>query len=316
MKDRQLRIAINIYTYLTLTAFLPLISQGCQSQPNDIATFHADDNFSGERALQYARYQVELGPRIPGTTAHAQVVEWIESQLIEFGWSVEVQEPNTGQNRIRNILARSKEGDRNSGKYLLLGAHYDSRIYADRDPEPGYRKMPVPGANDGASGVAVLLELAKVIPPSERGKIQIVFFDAEDNGDIPGWDWILGSTAYVAGLDAFPECVVIVDMVGDSDLNLYQELNSDPELTEEIWEVAEGLGYANLFLASPKYRILDDHIPFINAGIRAVDIIDFDYPYWHTTEDTIDKISSESLQAVGETLLEWMRLTSECQGPF
>jgi Zn-dependent M28 family amino/carboxypeptidase len=191
--------------------------------------------------------------------------------------------------------------------WIIIGAHFDTRIYADQDPDPQKRALPVPGANDGASGVAVLLELARVLPPDLPGEIWLVFFDAEDNGSIPGRDWAMGSRAFVEGaLEGQPDAVVIVDMVGDTDLNIYLEKNSDQTLMQEIWEVAEGLGYSDYFIPSYKYRIIDDHIPFLEANIPAVDIIDFDYPYWHTTSDTLDKVSAKSLQIVGDVVLTWL----------
>ncbi|OQX63222.1 MAG: hypothetical protein B5M51_05260 [Anaerolinea sp. 4484_236] len=189
---------------------------------------------------------------------------------------------------------------------VILGAHYDCRIYADHDPDLSKRKQAVLGANDGASGVAVLLELARSIP-KESASIWLVFFDAEDNGNIPGWDWILGSRAFVEGYEIAPQAVVIVDMIGDADLNIYKEKNSNPELTAEIWAQAAELGYEDVFIPEEKWGMLDDHTPFLEAGIPAMDIIDFDYPYWHTTADTTDKISAQSLQAVGDTILGWLK---------
>ena len=166
--------------------------------------------------------------------------------------------------------------------------------------------QPVPGANDGASGVAVLLELARVLPEDLPGEVWLVFFDAEDNGRIPGWNWIMGSQAFVRTLDSHPDAVVIVDMIGDADQNIYQEKNSDKVLTQEIWGVAEDLGYGSSFIPSVKYSMMDDHTPFLQAGIPAIDIIDFDYLYWHTVDDTIDKVSAQSLQAVGDVVYHWV----------
>jgi Zn-dependent M28 family amino/carboxypeptidase len=163
----------------------------------------------------------------------------------------------------------------------------------------------VPAANDGASGVAVLLELARTLPEGEV-PVWLVFFDAEDNGRIEGWDWILGSREFVANNPIRPQAVVIVDMIGDADLNIYKEQNSDPALTNAIWAVARDLGYGDRFLPEYKYSILDDHTPFLEAGIPAVDIIDFDYPYYHTLEDTPDKVSPQSLEIVGKTLWTWL----------
>jgi Zn-dependent M28 family amino/carboxypeptidase len=163
----------------------------------------------------------------------------------------------------------------------------------------------VPGANDGASGVAVLLELARTLP-SDSVPVELVFFDAEDNGDLPGWEWLLGSRAYVAGLKTKPQAAVILDMIGDKDLNIYIENNSDPQLVNSIWAQAGALGFSQQFISKPKYSMLDDHTPFLEAGIPAVDIIDFDYPYWHTAADTADKVSAQSLQVVGQTIWSWV----------
>jgi Zn-dependent M28 family amino/carboxypeptidase len=172
--------------------------------------------------------------------------------------------------------------------------------------DPQMRQQAVTGANDGASGVAVLLELARVLPEEAAQTTWLVFFDAEDQGNISGWDWILGSRLFAESLEQLPEAVVIVDMVGDANLQLPREGNSDEAVASEIWAAAAELGYADIFRDEIKYHMLDDHIPFIERGIPAVDIIDFDYPYWHTSEDTLDKVSAESLQVVGDALLSWL----------
>jgi Zn-dependent M28 family amino/carboxypeptidase len=164
----------------------------------------------------------------------------------------------------------------------------------------------VPGANDGASGVAVLLELARVLPHDLEGQIWLVMFDAEDNGHLEGWDWILGSSAFAESLAEVPDGVVVVDMIGDADLQIYLEINSDKSLRTDIWEQAASLGHADVFINEEKFSMLDDHSPFLRLGIPAVDIIDFDYPYWHTLSDTPNKVSADSLQIVGETLLAWL----------
>lgn len=258
--------------------------------------------FDGSRAYQDVAYQVQLGPRYPGSEGHEQMVAWIQEQTNSSGWDTSIQETTALGHPIRNIIARRGEQD----PWVILGAHYDTRLFADQDPDLQAQELPVPGANDGGSGVSVLLELARVLPPDLDKEVWLVFFDAEDTGNIPGWDWILGSKAFVENLERKPDQVVVVDMVGDADLNLYLEQNSDPALAMQIWEKAAALGYADQFIQKPKYRMIDDHTPFLQAGITAVDIIDFDYPYWHTTEDTLDKLSAESLDAVGDTLLAWL----------
>ncbi|GAB4578387.1 MAG: M28 family peptidase [Anaerolineales bacterium] len=266
--------------------------------------------FDGERAYQDVKYQVDLGPRIPGTEGHAAVVEWMVAELEEAGWEATVQEGEYLGHPIRNVVAQRAETFPDA-EWIILGAHFDTRSRADADPDPARQNDPVPGANDGASGVAVLLELARILPPNLEKNVWLVFFDAEDDGRIEGKEWIMGSSFFVEELTAdenapLPDAAVIVDMIGDADLNVYMELNSDPALTKEIWGVAASLGYENAILPIPRHRILDDHIPFRNVGIPAVDMIDFDYPYWHTVEDTVDKVSPNSLRIIGETLLKWL----------
>lgn len=258
-------------------------------------------SFDGQRALADVEAQVAFGPRTPGSSGHAQVQEWMQTELSEAGWDSRIQSAERLGHPIRNVIAY--RGDK--APSIIIGAHYDTRMVADNDPDPAKKLEPVPGANDGASGVAILLELARVVS-KDSVPVWLVFFDTEDNGRIEGWDWILGSQAFVEELEHRPEAVVIVDMIGDADQNIYIERNSNPALVNEIWEIAAELGFQDSFISTPKYSMIDDHTPFLQAGIPAVDIIDFDYPYWHTTADTVDKISAESLEAVGRTLQEWI----------
>jgi Zn-dependent M28 family amino/carboxypeptidase len=260
--------------------------------------------FDGGRAFKDLEYQVNLGPRVLGSKAHEQVREWIIHKNKGSRWNVEVQTAIINGQDIYNIVA-AREMDQNL-PWVIIGAHYDSRMFADRDPMFENRTHPVPGANDGASGVSVLLELARILPTNLGANVWLVYFDAEDNGNLPGGEWILGSRVFVESLEGEPDAVVIVDMIGDSDLNIFMEKNSDQNLSQEIWEIAADLGYENQFIAAPKHRIIDDHLPFVQAGIQAVDIIDFDYPYWHTVADNVDKVSAVSLNIVGEVLLAWV----------
>jgi glutaminyl-peptide cyclotransferase len=258
-------------------------------------------SFDGSRAYRDVQTQVDFGPRIPGSEGHAQFRTWLRTELESAGWEVDVHESNRMGHPIYNIIAKRNADD----PQIILGAHYDTRMIADQDPELGKRFLPVPGANDGASGVAVLLEMARSLP-KDTVPVWLVFFDTEDNGRIEGWDWILGSRAFAEEIPVRPQAVVIVDMIGDSDLNIYLERNSNVAIRTEIWATAEELGYADKFINQEKFSMLDDHTPFLEAGIPAVDIIDFDYPYWHTTQDTPDKVSAESLQTVGKTLWTWI----------
>jgi Zn-dependent M28 family amino/carboxypeptidase len=286
-------ISITILFALSFIILSAVYHPGEQSEPQI---------FSGENALKTVAYQINLGPRIPGSDAHQKIGDWIVQTLKGYGWQTEIQQSTYKGQPVRNIIAR-----RGSGKpWMILGAHYDTRMAADQDPDTSKRAEPVPGANDGASGVSVLLELGRTLPENLDKEIWLVFFDSEDQGNLPDWDWILGSRAFAEQLSAKPDAVVIVDMIGDADLNIYQERNSNQELVQSIWKKAAELGYSKQFIPQLKYGMLDDHTPFLEKGIAAADIIDFDYPYWHTTSDTTEKVSAESLKIVGETLYNWI----------
>ena len=293
----------SIALYLTSIGLLLVIATGWyiyalhaarQSEPAPVS-------FDGLRAYTDVQTQVAFGPRIPGSDGHAQVIAWIRTELQFAGWQVEIQESEVLRHLIQNIVAKRNA----DAPQVIIGAHYDSRIYADEDSNPVNTNKPVPAANDGASGVAILLELARTLP-KETVNVWLVFFDAEDNWNIEGWDGELGSREFVKSNIIEPRAVVIVDMLGDADLNIYKERNSNPELTDEIWATAKSLGLEKNFIADYKYSMTDDHTPFLQAGIPAVDIIDFDYPYWHTTQDTPDKVSAASLEAVGKTIWTWI----------
>jgi glutaminyl-peptide cyclotransferase len=255
--------------------------------------------FSGIRAMEHVENQMAFGPRPTGSEAALRTGDYILSELARAGWETDTQPFEYQGVQGRNLIGRSGQGE--SSRVYILGAHYDTRRRADQDPDAP--TAPVPGANDGASGVAVLLELARVVDLSAvDGSVWLVFFDAEDNGRLDGWDWIVGSRHFAESLAIEPEYVIVVDMIGDADQDIYLEANSDPALQGHIWEVAEELGYADYFIPQVGHSMLDDHTAFLERGITAVDIIDFDYPYWHTVEDTADKVSAESLERVGRTL--------------
>lgn len=258
-------------------------------------------SFDGNRAFADVEKQLSLGPRTPGSIAQQNFIVWLVEELEKSGWQSSVQKGEMTGKPITNIVAHLGE----ESPEIILVAHYDSRLLADSDPDPEKHSQPVPGANDGASGVALLVELSRILP-DDTVPIWLLFTDAEDNGRISGWDWILGARYFVSTMQVQPKAVIVVDMIGDRELNIYKELNSDPELTSQIWDVARGLGYEEYFINESKHAIIDDHVPFIESGIPAVDIIDIEYPFWHTTQDTLDKISPNSLAVVGETLLQWI----------
>jgi Zn-dependent M28 family amino/carboxypeptidase len=227
---------------------------------------------------------------------------WIKNELTRAGWDVSDQITRRLDHPIDNIVAKRGQG----APWIILGAHYDCRMHADQDENPDLRLQPVPGADDGASGVAVLLELARSLPVTLDKQVWLVFFDAEDQGNFPGWDWSLGASAFAESLTTQPQAVIIVDMIGDRDLNIYYERNSNAAIMRSIWDEAASSGFKKQFIPTYHWNMQDDQIPFIQRGIPAVDIIDFDYPSWHTTSDTLDKISAESLNAVGITLYQWI----------
>jgi len=258
--------------------------------------------FNGQHAYADVETQVAFGPRSPGTEGHDKIREWMQNEIVTAGWQLEVQASEVMGHTVYNIIAKNSD----EPPQIIIGAHYDSRIFADHDPDVINQTKPVPAANDGASGVAVLLGLARSLS-NDAPSVWLVFFDAEDNGRIEGWDWILGSREFVKNNPALqPQAVVVIDMIGDADLNIYKERNSNAAITDEIWAAAQSLGYEDKFIPDYKYSMLDDHTPFLEAGIPAVDLIDFDYPYWHTISDTPDKVSAESLQVVGDTLYTWL----------
>lgn len=255
--------------------------------------------FDGQNAYQYALDQCAIGPRPPGSEEHWATGDYIIARLEELGWEVETQAFEYRGVQLRNVIGRL--GD---GPVAILGAHYDTRPVADRDPE--HPDEPIIGGNDGASGVAVLLELARILPRHElANEVWLTFFDAEDSGRLGDWPWCVGSTYMAEGLTVDPAYVIVVDMVGDRDQQLYYERNSDVALRRSLWDVAARLGYHE-FVPEARYRIIDDHLPFVERGITAVDIIDFDYPYWHSVQDTCDRIGPQSLERVGRVLEAWL----------
>ena len=297
-----------------------------QAQPAPVVAVVEDELpvFDGEVAYQDLVAICELGPRISGTVQMRQQQEMIETRLTELEGQVTYQRFNVVHpvNRqlveLQNMIVRWHP-DR--VKRLVICCHYDTRPFADRDPVNPQGEFL--GANDGASGVAVLLELAKLIPKLEGAwGIDFVFFDGEEFVYMDRRDpMFLGSTffaqEYVAGRVAGRyDYGILIDMVGDKNLELYYEKNSlhgAPRLARSIWAVAAELGYRE-FPAKKRHKILDDHIPLNSiAKIPTVDIIDFDYPtknsknaFWHTQKDIPENCSANSLEVVGRVLAAWL----------
>jgi len=206
---------------------------------------------------------------------------------------------------LRNILARFRPS---ASDRVLYVTHWDTRPFSDEARDSAQRRTPVPGANDGASGVALLMALGDVLkktPPAVG--VDLLFVDGEDYGDFGTMkDVLLGSTYFAAHLPDSgyrPLYGVLWDMIGDRDLDIYQEVNSvrgAPEIVQRVWDEAADLGYQNYFIPQRRYTVTDDHLPLLKAGLRVIDVIDLNYPAHHTPQDTMDQISAESLQIVGD----------------
>ena len=265
--------------------------------------------FDRHRAYLDIAAQVENGPRTPGSNSHAQTRRYIMTELAKTGWDVvEYEFVDTATNTKGYNLVASRSA---SPKKIILGAHYDSRLQADNETDPDLRSQPIPGANDGASGVAVLLEIGRTLD-REITDVDLVFFDLEDQGGIDGYDWILGSRAFVDRMEEELAAMVLLDMVGNKDAIFHYEANSDKKLRAQIWETAHSLGHGDVFLMEENFAVIDDHIPFIEKGIPAVDIIHLDDPNWHKLSDDIESISEDTLFAVGDTVLNWVRNYNVC----
>jgi hypothetical protein len=287
--------------------------------------------FDGDSALAYARAQVAFGPRVPGTDGHRRAGDWIAAQMRARADSVEVQSWKHVTAKgdtlpLRNIIARFKPAMTQRVLYL---AHWDTRPTADSDRNLGARQRPIPGANDGASGVGLLIALADAFrktPPTVG--VDLLFVDGEDYGAFEDWadtsknkDVLIGSQYFANRLPPAykPIFGVLFDMIGDASLQIYQEthsVNAAPEVVARVWQTAKELGYSKYFIPEVKGGVTDDHLPLIRKGLRVIDVIDADYcldggvecgtserNLHHTMQDTIERISAKSLQIVGDVAL-------------
>ncbi len=281
-----------------------------------LSSAFAEPIFDANRAFKYLQTQCDFGPRPAGSTAHRQTRDYLLSELKKFAREVVAQnftyQSANGILDLTNIIAifGSAKADPTPVRTekILLAAHWDTRPFADRDPDPEKRHLHILGANDGASGVAVLLELARAFqakPPNTQ--VIIVLFDGEDYGRTTD-EMLLGSRYFASNIDDKwrPDYGILIDMVGDRDLDIYIEYFSKvaaPDVVDKVWRLARKLGLEGIYDEVGR-SILDDHVPLIEVGIKCIDIIDFNYPYWHSVEDTPDKCSPKSLETVGRLLLE------------
>lgn len=277
-------------------------------------TYAEPPEFDADAAFANLVHQCNFGPRNPGSQGAQACLEWFKTELGKLADEVWLQpfqavEALTGEERsLTNVIA-SFPGQ--GGFPLMLCAHWDTRAHADLDPDPDNRKTPISGANDGASGVAVLLEIARIAslypPPRD---LLIVLFDGEDMGrsHYPE-EFALGSRYWASHpLPLIPTEAILLDMIGDADLEIPIEQFSEKyasSLRGYLWELADNLGL-DAFPDRLGPAVQDDHLPLQRIGIRAVDLIDFDYQYWHTIADTPDKCSVESLHQVGVLLIAFI----------
>ena len=267
--------------------------------------------FNGSAAYNYAKAQVDFGPRVPGTPAAQKAGDWIIRQMRARADTVMVQSftyttVDGKKLPLRNILARFRPDLTDRVLYLT---HWDSRPISESATTDAEKKMPVPGANDGASGVGMFVALGDLLKRTRPDVgVDLLFTDGEDYGAFgpPEVDVLIGSKYFVTHLPSpgyKPLYGVLWDMIGDKDLRIPYEMNSfqqAPEVVSRVWQTAADLGYGDVFVQESGGLITDDHIPLLNAGMRVIDVIDLTYPPHHTPYDTMDKISAKSLAIVGD----------------
>jgi Zn-dependent M28 family amino/carboxypeptidase len=248
---------------------------------------------------------------VPNTEAHTRAADYLFASLKSTTDLTRRQrfayfDSLTGDTlRLTNIIASYNAQNR---RRVMICAHWDSRPHADKEPDSSQQHLPVMGANDGASGAAILLELGRLFKTSPPPiGVDLVLFDGEDyglSGEQKGW--LIGSEYFAANLGTYrPRFAILIDMVGDKDLRIFREKHSEKyarNLNDYVWNIARDEG-ATAFVDSVGHSVYDDHVSLLTRGIQAIDIIDFDYAHWHTRSDTPDKCSPQSLTTVGEVLL-------------
>jgi glutaminyl-peptide cyclotransferase len=268
--------------------------------------------FDDKRAFTYLKQQVEFGPRVPGTEASARCRNYFYEHFKSLGIPVDSQaflffDPYSKVNiPMVNVIAHVK-GKSSSPEALLYLAHYDSRPRTDYPSDSTLRLKPIQGANDGASGAAVLMELAQgLVTDTPAVDVDLLFVDGEDwgkEGDME--NYFVGSKHFAASdIHNRYRFGIVIDMIGDKDQQIYREGYSQEynfQLNDMVWRLAAKLGIGT-FKDSVKHVVMDDHLSLNAGGVPSIDLIDFDYPYWHTDKDTPDKCSAESLANVGRIL--------------
>ncbi|MGM9804392.1 MAG: M28 family peptidase [Muribaculaceae bacterium] len=315
--------------FVILLSMIMFLLGGCSSTSKSEKSAQAVDTvaeapvkFDADSAYGYVQRQCDFGARVPGTEAHRLCGDYLVAKLKGFGANVIEQ---TGKVTtfdgvkldLRNIIAQVNP---DAERRILLLAHWDCRPWADKDPDKDKRRQPVLGANDAASGVAVLLEMARAMQQEKPNiGVDLMLVDVEDWGDDEGDDpdsWALGTQYWARNMHEQgykPMYGILLDMVGTAGASFLQEYYSTsyaPAVVREVWRIAGALGHGNHFIDQPGGGINDDHLPVNKAGIPCIDIIDMrmgsEYGFfegWHTTDDTMRHIDRNTLYAVGHTLL-------------
>ena len=268
-----------------------------------------------QSAWNHLKTLTGFGPRNFGSPGYFRTMELIRQVGQKYADAVVDQTflfPISNGKKLKMSNIRLKFKGTRKGPPVLIGTHFDTRPYADQESNPSLHSRPILGANDGGSGTAVLLALAEYLKKNrDRRSVELVFFDGEDYGKKGSGENLLGSTYYASqlresGPDSWPYCVIIIDMIGDRDLQIFREthsMKSAPWLVDLIYDVAEEKKVPQ-FINKSKYTIYDDHYPFMSLGIPSVVLIDFDYPHWHKMTDTLDKCSPESMFSVFSVVVE------------
>ena len=292
-----------------LAALLCIIVAACGGRGEDSVRVPAT-GFSGTAAYEYARTQLDFGPRVPGTEGWQKTGDWLVEKFRESADTVIEQRWNHttadgGTIPMRNIIARFRP---EMTERVLYVGHWDTRPTSDAASSAAERAIPVPGANDNAGGIGLLLALADVLRNTEPAYgVDILLVDGEDYGNFDAMeDVLIGSTYFAANLPDSgyrPLFGVVWDMIGDRDLRIRQEghsLNGAPEVVARVWNLAADRGLSHVFVPEPGIAITDDHLPLLRAGLRVINVIDIDYEHHHKPTDTMDRISPASLQMVGD----------------
>lgn len=330
------------FTYILIAGMLMSVA-ACSSKAQSEASADAVADtvtavsFDADSAMAYVAAQTAFGPRVPGSEAHARCADWLEGRLKAAGCEVTRQHGTVtdmeGKTQpIDNIIARFNPQASNR---ILLLAHYDTRPWADADPDAANHDKPIDGANDGASGVAVILEVVRQLKAANaQVGVDVLFTDLEDSGMSAPDDadeatqkrydatWCRGTQYFVANMpfeaSNAPRAAILLDMVGGRDAVFAQEyfsMNAAPALMRAVWQAARQAGYGDRFVERIGGAVNDDHQPLIDAGIPAIDIIEIGHPAtgsfnptWHTLDDNLSNIDPGTLRAVGATLMTYLML--------